>query len=883
MLWLAARSLAARRLSTAVTAAGLLIATVGFSLLASTSQTASAVLHGDISTTWQTPYDLLVRPRGSLTGMEATQGLVRPNYVSALGSGGITKQQLAAIRQIPSVGIAAPIAISGYAFWNLQGFGLTLPRPAPGERTEVYRMSFGETTDAGLSTFSIQTHYLVVASNGWFKVDPATLRGELTASDVRMSCASTAVTGDEVSCWAPNQCFGDSCGPAEDPPGYGLEMLQPVLVAGIDPAAEAALTGLPRCLVGGRYLKSSDSPVMALGRDPPGTVMPALVSDRSFVDATLGARLERAADPGSIVRGLDPVRSGGWVPAGHVDQTVDTLYRRYLSQVGEEVDEWPMWSASDVAYTQSPGGTLAAFASAPNQEVLQRANFHLFGEGDRLARPPELQDLWFRQVQQRSYAGVSGNRYWNRVGTYDPTCLPGFTQLAGGAGLEAYAVPRAQLPGGRILSPNRSMAGYLNTPPVILTNLESAAWLADSKRFAGAPGNAFISAVRVRVSGLGAVSASAEHRLARVAAEIQEATGLAVDVVKGSSTRALGVSLPRSDFGRPAIEVSEGWSVKGVALRFTEAVSVQSVALFALALLAAALLVATTTYIAARRRHAEFGVLRALGWPTWRIASLVVAEAAIVGGGVGVLALCASAMLAFAAGLTVATPALFLTVPLALGVGLIAALPAALMTARGTAVAQVTRPSRPARGRPPRSVAWMGLADMARTWRTEAFAAATIIGLGATVLAALILVVVAFRGELDATVLGTDLAGRVRPFHFVLSVLTMLIASLGAAQIVSLSYLERRPQLAVLRALGWSRGHVRTMIAAQASAIGVVAAGMMTGAIVVLAVVTGAGAPAAAAAAVVGLAAVAVCSAIAAAVPVLQAYSGSVIAALREE
>jgi len=883
MLWLALRSLTGRRLSTAVTAFGLLVATLGFTLLASTSQTASAVLSGDISTTWQAPYDLLVRPSRSVTAMEATQGLVRPNYVTALGAGGITEDQLAAIRRLPSVAIAAPIAISGYAFWDLQGFGLSLPRPSPGARTEVYRMSFGETADAGLSGYAIQTHYLVVASNGWFKVDPGTLRGELTTSDLRMSCASTAVTGDEISCWAPNECFGDSCGPAEDPPGYGLEMLQPVLVAGIDPEAEAALTGLRSCLVGGRYLSASDSPVLAPERDPPGTVIPALISDRSFVDATLSARLDRAADPNSIFRGLDPGRAAGWIPTSQVDRTVDTLYRQHLAQVGEEVDEWPMWSTSDVAYTAAPGGGVAATASAPDQAVLQRANFHLFGEGDRLARPPELQDRWFRQVQQRSYAGVSGNRYWNGVGTYDPTCLPGFNDLAGGAGLEAYAVPKAQLAQGQFLFPNRSMAGYLNTPPVILTNMDSAAWLADSKRFAGGPGKAFISAVRVRVSGLGSISASSERKLARVAAEIQEVTGLAVDVVKGSSTKAVAVSLPAGDFGRPAIEVSEGWSVKGVAVRFMNAVSLQSIALFALALLAAAMLVATTAYIAARRRHSEFGVLRALGWPTWRIGSLIVAEVAIVAGGVGLVAMVASAVLAFTTVIAVATPALFLTAPLALGVGLIAAMPAAVMTARSTAVSRLIRPTRGARSRPPGSVAWLGVTDMTRNWRIEAFAAATIIGLGATVLGALVLVVVAFRGELDVTVLGADLAGRVRPFHFVLAVLTTLIASLGAAQIVSLSYLERRPQLAVLRALGWSRGHVGTMIVAQAAGIGLLAAGMTASGIAVLAAATGAGAFAAGAAIVVGLLTVAVCSGIAAVVPVFQAYSATVIRTLREE
>ena len=743
-------------------------------------------------------------------------------------------------------------------------------------------MSFGETADAGASRYPIQVHYMVVASSGWFKVDPRTLRGELTSGAVHMRCSSTAVTGDTMSCWAPNECFGDTCGPADGPPAYGLEMLQPVLVAGIDPVAEARLTGLSRCLVSGRYLNASDKPRLALARDPPGTVLPALISDRSFVDVTMTATLDRAADPGAIVDGVDPPAASAWIPSRSIDQTVDSLYRQYLSQVGNEVDEWPLWSVGDVAYEQASGALIATSGPA-DQTVLQRANFQLFGAGEALARPPELQDTWFRGIKQHGYSGIAGDRYWDGVGTYNPSCLPGFNKLAGGAGLEAYAVPRAQLPDGHDLYPNRSLAGYLNTPPVVLTTLDTAAWLADPARFSGGAGEKLISAIRVRVSGLGGPSAASERRLARAAADIRDATGLAVDIVKGSSTKAVAVHLPAGDFGRPAMSVTEGWSVKGVAIRFTSAVSLQNLALFAIALLAAAVLVATTTYIAARRRHQEFGVLRALGWPTWRISELVVAELGLLGMAVGMLTvlLCLGASSFLPR--TVLALALVTAVPLAVGVGVLAAVPAAVSTARSTPLSKIARPSGRKGGRPARSVAGLGLADMLRTWKVEAAAAAAIIGLGATVLATLILVVVAFRGELDATVLGADIAGRVRPFHFILAVLTVLIASLGAGQIVSLSYLERRPHLAVLRALGWSRSHVSTMIGAQALGIGMAAALLTTCATIAATAVTGAGVEAAGIALAAGFFAVICSTVVAASVPVIQVYAGAVISNLNEE
>src|SRR5207249_10972009 len=101
--------------------------------------------------------------------------------------------------------------------------------------------------------------------------------------------------------------------------------------------------------------------------------------------------------------------------------------------------------------------------------------------------------------------------------------------------------------------PNRTLGGYIDAPPVILTALEGAEWLAVSRRFAGAPGDAFISAVRVRVRGIEGPTAASERRLARAAASIHESTGLAVDIVRGSSTTGIAVRLPAGEVGRPAV------------------------------------------------------------------------------------------------------------------------------------------------------------------------------------------------------------------------------------------------------------------------------------------------------------------------------------------
>lgn len=94
------------------------------------------------------------------------------------------------------------------------------------------------------------------------------------------------------------------------------------------------------------------------------------------------------------------------------------------------------------------------------------------------------------------------------------------------------------------------------------------------------------------------------------------------------------------------------------------------------------------------------------------------------------------------------------------------------------------------------------------------------------------LVEAAFRGQLDVTILGNYLAAEVQPFHAVLAGLALAIGALAAAEIVTLSYLERQPGLAALRALGWSRLSVVQLVLGQSLAFGVF--GGLIGALLVL-------------------------------------------------
>jgi putative ABC transport system permease protein len=71
----------------------------------------------------------------------------------------------------------------------------------------------------------------------------------------------------------------------------------------------------------------------------------------------------------------------------------------------------------------------------------------------------------------------------------------------------------------------------------------------------------------------------------------------------------------------------------------------------------------------------------------------------------------------------------------------------------------------------------------------------------------------------------------VHSFHITLALLTLAIGVLAAGEIITLSYLERRIHLAVLRAVGWSRARILALLTAQALVLGLL--GGVAGAILV--------------------------------------------------
>ncbi|EQD73251.1 conserved hypothetical protein, membrane, partial [mine drainage metagenome] len=144
---------------------GLILAAFAYVAVLGTASGTTAVLTGDIGKAWNTPYDLLVRPPGDVSQLERKQGLVSPNFISSI-NGGITESQLNAIRKIPGVTVAAPIAIVGYTTLGYTFSVPKLPALLGSAPFTVLRLGGTTTAEGGLAHYSFASQYFIIAPHG---------------------------------------------------------------------------------------------------------------------------------------------------------------------------------------------------------------------------------------------------------------------------------------------------------------------------------------------------------------------------------------------------------------------------------------------------------------------------------------------------------------------------------------------------------------------------------------------------------------------------------------------------------------------------------------------------------------------------------------------
>lgn len=860
MLW---RQLQHRRGRSLTLSAGILVASVSFSLLTAAASTGTAEVRRTVHHNFRAAYDILVRPAGSTTSLERSAGLVQQNYLAGI-FGGISQHQWHAVENTAGVAVAAPIAMVGYILPFVKvpvDLGPLLTRA----QRQIFRVQSNWTAENGLTHITDAPSYVYVTRNKL--VNSSSHGPEEAASDLR---------GAQPTCDNYNSTLPPSSGPFDphartylwcyfvDAAGNRLNRSQydrplradeigatadwafPFLLAAVDPVQEARLAGVNQAITTGRYLSPSDRPHIAnTGGDLDFREIPVVAAARPYVDDELTISVERL--PGltshqiaEILLGGNPYRAlskARGVTVLRRSTSPNVAYQEVLSkaahaQAPQVIDAY--WSANPNRYrTLGPLKVRPLPTSNPPDVWTSRYSLYV-------AAPPDNHDTAYRRLTEHVGSNlITGNVLESLgldvVGRFDPERLPEFNPLTR-VPLTTYNPPTAR-PGdarstrllhGRDLSPDANIAGYLQSPPLLLTTMRSLPALTNPEWYSDTNGARPISVIRVRVGDLRGSVRQQLARIGQVALAIKKATGLQVDVTAGASPTSVSVDLPAGRFGRPALTLSEPWVKKGVAVAVLTAVDRKSAALFVLILIVTAAFLANGAFAAVRARRHEIGVLRCLGWPRGDIFRLVLGELVVLGLLAGVAGAAVSALAIWLSGLDLPLIRVLLVPPVAVALALLAGFTPAWRAGRGEpldAVAPAVLSAR--RTRAVHRVSGLGLSNLRRMPGRAALAAVAL-AVGVAALTVLLAIQFSFGHEVAGTALGGFVTNQVRGVDYFSAALAIGLGGASVADVLYLNLRERAPEFAALAAMGWRRKHLVRLGWVEGSAIGLI--GSMIGA-----------------------------------------------------
>ncbi|MBA3691248.1 MAG: FtsX-like permease family protein [Actinobacteria bacterium] len=834
---------------------GILVASLSFTLLTAAVNTGELQLRGTITRNFRSSYDILVRPADSFTDLERSQGLVADNFASGI-FGGITRAQWRETLAIPGVEVAAPIANLGYvAPFVRVTFGIE--KFLNDDPVQLYRIRSTWSADRDLSNYPGQDSFVYYTRENRMFTPRHEAKYELLPNGDRLPVGSGFNQGVPLGASSPFvystpegwfiQCFSERSpqaarvntyplGPGEV--GSGTDVLYPALVAAIDPVQEEQLLGVKDSIVSGRFLLPTDE----VGGKPGDRIVPMIAGSRTYVDQPMDAVVERLRIPRgvSVPRTLASPDAFRFVTRldgediGSVHLSSKSLFYHELHALARGAGGLQnYWAVGPIRYE---GDALSGLSPTAVRNPDDAYTVPCCGP---LAAPGN-QDTQFRSLDnhQRPYllGEPSTAFHLDIVGRFDPERITGAGMLSE-VPLGAYAPPvlegadarsRALLQDQPLL-PSMNLGGYIQQPPLLLTTLQGLRFFTNPSNFERADRDAPISVIRVRVAGVTGPDDLSLARIRSVAQLIRQRTGLAVDIVAGSSPSPVVVDLPAGQYGRPPLQVREAWAKKGVAVTIIQALDRKSLLLFILVLLVTGFFLANGALAAVRSRRSEIGALACFGWSRGRIFLAILGELVLIGLGAGVIG--TALALAASGALSVEVPVshALLVTPVAVALACVAGIVPAWQASRIEPVEALRAPvSRRASSGSIRGLVGMAVVNLRRLpGRTIVGAGGLFIGVAA--LTVLLSVNWAFRGALVGSLLGNVISVQVRGVDVLSVCLALGLSSLCIADVLVLNIRERAAELVTLRATGWDGSRLARLIAFEGLGLGLL--GSIPGAI----------------------------------------------------
>jgi len=785
---------------------------------------------------WQADYDIVVRPRevparpagdaeewtrwdalsggiwGGITAirpfapesettidLERDRSLLESNYLAGI-PGGITVDQLAAIRAIPGVELAAPIAACGSTLISVE-----VEPPAP-EAEGIYRVN---------STFEYcgGPEPVVVSEKCY-------VRCTITSEGATVMNPVTDGTH----------------------PSPNVDLVLPV--AAVDPEAEEVLVGLEAATTGRSLPKAywpllTDSPG---GRHSTYLRIPVLMRSGPVAMFTVRQTVERLTlDAAAIPNAVDAdcMRQLDQAPAIAVAERTITAADLQRSLAKDLVSGRVVWKralnykAGPVDYRADEGGGLSI-------EPVGVVHSAYFGSQTLYRRPYMVRDLSSAPGPWLSTGPpCEGCPHiaFEVIGTYDADRLELGRDPLNELPMETYRPGEGllvrdgsgdPLPEPIALAPAGVDLGILTLPPLMLTTLDVARTLY---------GEDCISAVRVRVTEADDLSRESQRKVEWVAKEIAVRTGLRVDITIGSSPTRQEVFVAGLDSepGRmrvpPLGYVELPFVKKNVVITIYNELNRGNLVLLGAVLLVAVFYVLTHASVTVYSRLRALATCRALGWRPGHVLCEIVGGALAFGALAAACGVGLSFVLADWNGLYVPWLGLVLIAAIAVAVYGLGSLAPGLRAARvdpvlamaageaGTRTAFTPRRQEPGRARAGASVTGLALGALLGRWRRQVLTLLTLT-VATALLGTFVLVTLRLQGVLCGTLLGDFLIVEVGPRHLLTAALCLALAAVAVAEVVGLNVAERRGEFNLLAALGWRPATLRLMVAGEGALIG---------------------------------------------------------------
>lgn len=791
---------------------GAFIISAGLTYLIGLSDTNRGTIVENLEQRWAASYDIVVRPEGSRSLTEDKR-LLEPNYLSGL-SGGISLEQYETIKEIPGVEVAAPIAMIGYASYEVDFGQVELTQDG------LYRRQTTTIVDNGINEVTETTNYYFPI-NVWSVFDQGPEYG------VGAAYIDLVISGES-------------------------------LLAGIDPEQEAKLVGLDEAILdigASRYFRDTDG--YHFNELKNYHEFPILVNEHAFVDKVekiTFERLELDINEENADEIMDEIKENGGavyldtLPGEEMESFTfigEDAFHEFVSKMTgvdwetgevyiEETDEVDVENLEQVVMEDGVTGIVYKPSPLIYEEIsspyADRWPFsyqvvpHLNGDdtigvyrNEESYREPKLMADSFTELPR-----IKPN--W--IGFYDPSKLAISLDPTTELPMETYRPATAELvmdESGKPMNPPEDLQPigdpyyFISDPPGMLTTIEAAEKLL---------GDEPISAIRIKVAGVQDLSEESQDILERVANEIESRTGLMTDITLGSSPQLALTYVPGLNGEEDLGWIQQPWVNIGSSISIFKETKIGFSSIVASVIVVAIIYVWASGIVNLLSRRKEFAVLLSIGWRPNQLNRLLFMESAMVGLFVTIISWTMLGLVYMSNETGLTAERFLLTGLFGLLIYLLGSIIPMWMT-RNISPYEAMRTGEIA-NKGKRLFRAKGIFRMAfhhfiGKWKRSTLSVVAI-ALPTSLLALFIYITFRLKGIMYTSLLGEYVALEIGPIHYVAIVISMIIAMLTTAEILWQNVSERREEIALLQAIGWRIWSIRKLILAEGFFSGLFAA-----------------------------------------------------------